>query len=80
MLYLEVQRTWPDGTGRIFLMIGFCFRNLCSGAGRRLVTAAFLASTMSVGLFSSVMDVPRVALLLLAVCSTKPNQETKVSG
>lgn len=86
-LYLEVLvERGLAGLTVFFLMIGFAVWNLCFGPGRRLVIAPFLAASlagaMTVGLVNSVMDVPRVAflLLLIALISMQPNHEKRVSG
>lgn len=71
------------GLAVFFMLIGFAAWNLCFGTGRRLVIAPFLvvslAGAMTIGLVSSVVDVPRVAflLLLLALSSMRLSAGTK---
>lgn len=86
-LYLEVLiERGLAGLLVFFILIGFAVWSLCFGPGRGLTIAPFLlaslAGAMTVGLVSSIMDVPRVAflLLLLALFSIQPNAETKVSA
>ena len=71
-LYLEllIERGVPALLAFVLFM-GFAMRRLVGTAGRATPVAPFLAASLSgalsVGLVSSVMDVPRVALLLFLI-------------
>jgi O-Antigen ligase len=71
-LYIEIMIERGLAGLIVFLgLIGCAAWNLCLGSARRLAISPFLlasvAGVMTVGLVSSVMDVPRVALLVLLV-------------
>ena len=84
-LYLETLIDHGlSGLIAFIMLLGYALWNLCLGPASRLATAPVLAASLSgaltIGLVSSVMDVPRVAflLLLLTAFSVRLNAGTEV--